>query len=568
MGCSSTPEEPSILVVAVESLNFNDFNCDLSELSGFKPLCEDSMVYTHAYTTSSLSAPAIGSLLTGLYPVENNLRTNTDYLSENVQTSSEVALSKKYRTSFFSGGSPILSRSGLNQGFEIFDMPSPKSKTDLYQSSSRSFNLFSNWLDKLKSNEKFFTMIYIPDLMYPSVSTSNEEGEERARSFSSQLQELGESFGLLVRELKSQKRWHNTHIFFVGLNGRLIRSNQIKPLSLESENIRVGFRFKPAHKKRDKGMKWKLDYNVSLADIGKTIFGLLGSEIEVKHNLFPRLALYPEQSELQNERSILVESSWLKWHRDGPTFKAIIKGNDLLTYESEFKFYNILLDQRALHPYSSESREGRRMRASFEDEMKFINPKKNAVIDSNFIQEVKIANKFLNESKEEQSLARQMLNHLIEVKSVSLDSLNNWQARLAFRDRDWVWLKEISVASKNLFWETFSKIQLEEEVKLERQACASMLIAQKANKSLMNKCDNILLVRLFNYHFEKNKELKSKKLHLFKSMYKYRIMQSKINRVNQLKMRIFSNKITYDQDLLDVQMYLYINKRLKRQIVL
>jgi len=80
-GCTSkSPTRPSYLIVAVDRLGVG-FNVCPSESddatgSGFGEICREGVRFTHAFTTSTLSAPAMGSILTGHYPYRNGLRHN------------------------------------------------------------------------------------------------------------------------------------------------------------------------------------------------------------------------------------------------------------------------------------------------------------------------------------------------------------------------------------------------------------------------------------------------------------------------------------------------------------
>ena len=72
----------NILIVAVDQLSAEqircsqDFSQSQSQQSGFEVLCRESVRYTHAFTTSPMSGPAIASVITGLYPFEHKLRPN------------------------------------------------------------------------------------------------------------------------------------------------------------------------------------------------------------------------------------------------------------------------------------------------------------------------------------------------------------------------------------------------------------------------------------------------------------------------------------------------------------
>src|SRR5690606_10347070 len=116
--------KPSILVIAVDSLSSDFITCfDETESlnSGFATLCSESVRFTHAFTTSTMSVAALSSVLTAQYPYETSVFNNgSNYLLNEFETIAEVAISKGYRTSLFSGGAPVFRKTGLGQGFEVF----------------------------------------------------------------------------------------------------------------------------------------------------------------------------------------------------------------------------------------------------------------------------------------------------------------------------------------------------------------------------------------------------------------------------------------------------------------
>ena len=68
-----------MLVIAVDELTATDVICsqDDSPRSGFQLLCNESVRFTHAFTPSTLTVPALASLLTGHYPIQHRVRHNS-----------------------------------------------------------------------------------------------------------------------------------------------------------------------------------------------------------------------------------------------------------------------------------------------------------------------------------------------------------------------------------------------------------------------------------------------------------------------------------------------------------
>ena len=370
MGCQfgfdwSSSKGPSVLILAVDSLPVDQINCEMGteqKLKGFSVLCEQSVRFTHAYTTSTLQQPALASLFTARYPFELGLWHNGDqFLSAQYRTLAEELVGTGVRTSFFSGGAPIWSKSGLNQGFETFDDQVSISWKKYYRRVEENLNLFVSWLEGV-GPKRFFSTIYIPDLQFPSQVTVSHSGRLREKTYRGQLEEVSESLEFLWKSLKKMNRWEETIVVLVGLNGLSEggRWNEVKGSNLFSENSQVALLIKPASKKRDKGLNWKVDDNVSLVDLGAYLFDVMGaprprrqsSSFEVSS-----LRKYMEnKSSSKKDRVILTESAWGQWRQLGESRFSLRQGPFLYLHEEPPRLYNSFVDYFEISPLSSGDR--------------------------------------------------------------------------------------------------------------------------------------------------------------------------------------------------------------------
>lgn len=351
---SQKPKE-NFLIIAVEELGSQQINCLRDERTGVKSgidqLCPQSVKFSHMYTTSTMSAPAMASLLTGLYPFEHKLRNNgSDFLSAELETIAEIAVKKGYSTAFFSGGAPLLRKTGLQQGFSVFDDFVNPSYTLLYRNSRNTFQAFSRWLKNLES-EAFFSVIYVPDLLFTKTETKNEFGEARNLSYESQLEEFDEALFWLIHDLKQQKKLDTLNLVVVGLNGpgMGIRRSELKASNLLSDRVQVGMLFKPNQKiSRDQPLQWSIDENVSLADLGMTFKEWLTDLPETTPPLLPRISLKKSlekaQSPSEGQRWILVENAWNKWQKSGKIRYSLRQQHFVYVHDQPAKIYNSLLD--------------------------------------------------------------------------------------------------------------------------------------------------------------------------------------------------------------------------------
>lgn len=332
-------------------MNCESDQLNLSEYEGIKAFCEDGIRFSHAYTTSTLSQAAMASLLTGLYPIEHGLRHNGNQsLSAKWQTVAEAAAYNGYQTSFFSGGPPLLRKSGLSQGFEVFDDHFKREEAVHYRPAKEVNELFFRWRTQEVGGDPFFSVLYFADLQFTTVTTVSDLGEVRARSFDGQLRAVAEAVTRVVQYLKSHGRWHNSHVVLVGLNGRSSGGSELPPLNIHSDKTQVAFFFKPARRMQDQGPQWAVDRNVSLADLGHTLYELVGTKpihpanAELERVSLSALAANP-QADWQEERTILTETAWGEWRNVSGIRYGFRRRHYFMIYDAPTRVYNTLLDR-------------------------------------------------------------------------------------------------------------------------------------------------------------------------------------------------------------------------------
>ena len=391
-GCDwQKPRPPSILVIAVEQLGFNAFSCGEEGAEdgngGYAAFCAEAVRFTHAYAPSPLSQPSIASILTGRYPYQHGVRHNgAQSLPDGAPNVAKSALARGYRTAFFSGGPPIFRKSGFNAGFETFDdafSPTPRA---LYRPALETVRQFLSWKDADAPRSSFFAVLYLPDLQFPDAVTVNALGEARDHSWKSQNLEVNETLGLLVRELKSRKAWDDSSVFLAGLNSHQEpeeeRDGEIRPLNLYSESLRVRLMIKPARRSgRESPFNWKVDSNVSLVDLGATVFELLGEPPprcdDPDDHPGPaacggqaavaslKSVLDGPQPSWRADRAILAESAWAAWQGIGTIRYALRQGPYLFLPEGRGKLINAFMDPLETAVMREDDARGAELRASF-----------------------------------------------------------------------------------------------------------------------------------------------------------------------------------------------------------
>ncbi|MFZ4402945.1 MAG: sulfatase-like hydrolase/transferase [Pseudobdellovibrionaceae bacterium] len=509
--CScSTDKKPSILLLAIDDLSFQDANCSENNFeeqkSGFHILCQESIRFTHAFTASTLTVPNLTSVLTGLYPLQHQIRHNKDLsLKTNLKTVAEVALKSNYRTSLFSGGAPVFRKTGLQKGFEVFEDNITPSMTKIFRPFERNKDLFLNWLDEIGSSA-FFSVIYAPDLIYTSTETKNYLGENRNYTYESQKDELGEQLFELFQKLKNEKRWDNTHIILFGLHGRTEpgRERQVSPLNLHSENIQISLFIKPAQKKRDLGLKWKMDMNVNLVDIGKTLLSFFGeapsldslSDFQVID--LSKYILYSKKIDTL-PRTLMIESGWSLKPAEDQIYYAFLHDSFLYFHKDKPQMYNTLTDHQEINPLSEE--EKYRIYKSVFDFEKMTSKnrfKTWSSVNKNLYKKYSLG--FLNWTQPESRVyLKNKLNQLLDANPDDID-LVHVIASLSLEMSDWANLKKLGRRYKNNVWVYVAEKNLNiPHVESINQPCFNLLQQMDWPYEQIKACNNDQFIQLLQW---------------------------------------------------------------------
>lgn len=523
-GCTS--QKPvSYVVVAVDQLSFADASCseDRSEkVSGIAVLCNESVKWTHAYTTSLLSGPALASLMTGLHPIDSGFRKNNDFLSPQILTAPKIAHQNNYRTLFLSGGPPILKKTGLGIGFESFE-----DFLNIYQNPwLRTFRknsaIFSEWLDDL-NQESFFVVFYVPDLRFLSRPLVNSFGDPREKSFDSQFDEFDSTLFEVIDKIKKKGRWDSTHFLLVGLQGRNLYDRKvINPnMNLHSESSQVGFFWKPIQNKRDAPVSWAMDKNISLADIGVSLIESVGGKrpqgrLETA-TLLPSLT--QPKSNFNPSRIHLVESSWSQWQLGTNMQYALIADEELYLHDKVPKVYRTLTDRLETTPLS-----GSIAKSSIEIFQKVANelnlepfelPEIPKLSRWNFTYRDWLSDRYEN------------------IKSATASTpwldipngLRAWTARALIESNDWKGLKSAAEAWKTpqLLWLAHKNLGLPE---VKTDACMA-LVSSGVNPTNIKSCSDSNLVEILSNQDSENR------LRRWERILEDKLIQTSIIRMNR-----------------------------------
>ena len=502
-GCSwGEKRAKSLIVIAVEGLAFESFTCsnlgdDPGQARGFYAFCEEAVRFTHAYAPSPLSSPALASIFTGVYPVEHGLSDHGEtFLPASWLTVPEVAIKKGYRTAFISSGPPVLYKSGLGQGFESFRDSVNLNAGKTFRPADTLVTEAVNWLrdDLARPN---FLVIYLSDLQYPNQTTLNNEGEIRSQTSQSQLEEIDESIGNLVNSLKGLGLWDSSTVVLAGLNGGLLEKDprEERGVNLYTENIQVKLLIKPKRKKRDKGLQWKVDQNVTLADVGQTLFDYLETTPS-KASQYNTLSLRPVLESLENslpeKRMIPIESAWASWRDVGIPRLSIRMNQYLYIFDKRVRFYNTIYDRLERSQIDLKDPLALDSLAEIEGFVSSLPYKRWRPYSETLREKLLLSRKYFSENPNHKELAR-TLKHLSLHRSWD-DQVWGWRARLNLKTQDWDDLLKIGKAQGKAHWAFVALKNLKNdnlaEPELPLTGCAEYLIEPKSKISPQSCLDS------------------------------------------------------------------------------
>lgn len=341
-------QQTHVIFITVESLNFEMASCldDAEDTEdGFDELCREALRFTHFYSTNPMSQSALATLLTGLDSNEHKIFTNGNQgVPYTISTTAEKARARGFRTAFFSGGPPILAKSGLAQGFEDFD-DDFISGGRLYKPARENFERVINNIEQFGS-EKSFVGVFVPDLQFSYLTTVADDGKEREKSILGQKQEVGESLKWFFNELKEKKLWDNSYVIVLGLNGdaSTSRKSVLWHENLFRENMNV-----PLFVKMPKAVELEstsFDSLVSMKHLGL----LLQQVIVAKEpkQVMDYLAHWKDQA----GQFVETETAWATWWFDLPMNLGVRTYDYLIFPRQNMRIYHTLVDKSESSPLS------------------------------------------------------------------------------------------------------------------------------------------------------------------------------------------------------------------------
>lgn len=498
--CQKTEKNP-VIILAFDRLSMTDVSCiattNRGQLTAIDQLCQESVRFTHAYTTSTLTNPAIASILTAQYPFQHKSRHNgSPPLAPEIQTVAETAVRKSYRTSFFSGGAPVLRKSGLGQGFEVFDDRFIPSLDKIYRPMEQTIAAFQQWLDSEGISDSFFSFLYFPDLNFTQNAVDNNM-ESHQQNLDLKNESFNRSLIQFFQYLKKRDIWNKAYIMLVGLNGSasFYHQNEMKPLNLHSENTQVAMLIKPPHKIRDIGIQWNMDENVSLVDLGKTLFEIVGEQPQSKSENFQSIsfmkAFQHPNGLLPDGRFLVVESAWSQWRGVGGIRAALVKDYELYFFDQRPTYFNMLTDR-------TETNKIYRRMPNYEEILRQNNFSSWQMPENLQSQYPHVISYYWNQPQQNNLLIKE-LKALVEKEKYQTVA-TEWLAEFYLDQQKWHDLQWLANKTKNSVWLFVAQKNLgEKNVAIPKNFCLEIIYKKNPTQEEIKGCADPLFQELFDW---------------------------------------------------------------------
>ena len=268
-------KRPNIVVIVADTLRADHlpfYGYDRIETPYLSGLAGRSILFKHAWSTSSWTAPATASLFTSLYPFQHGVIHNfRSRIPEEAVTLAEILKESGYRTFGVSLNIMVSNALKFDQGFDRFVTILDKKNAEY------ATRQLLKWEKEIKESSPYFVYIHYMDCHRPYPRWAPWY-RKQAEYFDDLLAAYDSSISYLddqIRRLAERFNWkQNTLIVFTSDHGEefMEHGRQGHGVALFRETIQVPLMFHLP----DGSDSRKVQDNVSLVDVLPTIREILG----------------------------------------------------------------------------------------------------------------------------------------------------------------------------------------------------------------------------------------------------------------------------------------------------
>jgi arylsulfatase A-like enzyme/Tfp pilus assembly protein PilF len=276
--------EANVLVITLDTTradHIGAYGSRSAQTPNIDRLAREGTMFRNCYAQLPLTLPSHCTLFTGRYPMAHNVRNNAKYfLNPSEFTLAEALHAKNYRTYAVIAAFVLMSKFGLQQGFDFYDdYLDPHELAHNFKSeipAGEVYDKFSAWLAG-NSSRKFFAWVhfydahdpYNPPVVFAKRFANNSQGR-----YDGEIAYVDSIVGKIVDDLRERGLLEKTLLVIAGDHGEAFGEHQEygHAIFCYEENLRVPLIFRcPALIAKGRSVPER----VSLVDVMPTVLDIL-----------------------------------------------------------------------------------------------------------------------------------------------------------------------------------------------------------------------------------------------------------------------------------------------------
>lgn len=327
--------KPNVLIITLDTTradHIGAYGHKPAQTPNIDRLAREGTLFRYCYAQLPLTLPSHCTLFTGRYPMAHNVRNNAKYFLNNSEfTLAEALQAEKYQTYAVIAAFVLLSKFGLQQGFDFYDdILNPHELAHTFKSeipAQKVYEKFSGWLAK-NSSQKFFAWVHFYDAhdpYNPPAAFAKRFANDPLGRYDGEIAYVDLYVGKIIDDLRARGILEKTLLLIVGDHGEAFGEHQEHGHAIfcYEENLRAPLIFHyPASVAKGKTVLER----VSLVDVMPTVLDILEIPIPgaVQGKSFMNLLRGRREKE---PRSVYFESMYGKEEMNWAPLTGIIDKN-------------------------------------------------------------------------------------------------------------------------------------------------------------------------------------------------------------------------------------------------
>lgn len=254
-------------------------------------LAEDGVRFAHAYSALPVTAPSHTTIMTGKYPMAHGVRDNGLFvLSEDQLTLAEGLRRQGWATAAAIAGFPLVSRFGLNQGFDLYDDRLERPSDEFFdrmrlarpprlffdeRKAARVNEAVFDWIDE-HHQQPFFLWIHYYDPHQPHEPPPPYDQQYVDDPYDGEIAYADECLGVLLAKLRRLGVYDRTLVVLTADHGEGLGEHGEETHSFLLYDTTLHVPLIIRHPAGPRGMV--IDQRVGLVDLMPTILDAVGVE--------------------------------------------------------------------------------------------------------------------------------------------------------------------------------------------------------------------------------------------------------------------------------------------------